>query len=197
LGSSSLVFNFLFARFLVGTPVTSTDIYVSLNSLSHIFPHNTITKGTVVVVFGVVGIVAFGSINSGLTSETDVAHVTYLWRRAGWLGFFFCMSVALFVVGVGVVSLDAVLAERSEEGVATMDDELSPRIVTSKITNTSNSFVGRLTNTWNRMMMWVKDALERWTASRDEMQVAWMLGIGWACLGGGLAGGCLVFAKAT
>jgi hypothetical protein len=28
LGSSSLVFNFLFARFLVGTPVTSTDIYV-------------------------------------------------------------------------------------------------------------------------------------------------------------------------
>ena len=29
LGSSSLVFNFLFARFLVGTPVTKTDIYVS------------------------------------------------------------------------------------------------------------------------------------------------------------------------
>lgn len=28
LGSTSLVFNFLFARFLVGTPVTSTDIYV-------------------------------------------------------------------------------------------------------------------------------------------------------------------------
>jgi len=29
LGSSSLIFNFLFARFLVGTPVTSNDIYVS------------------------------------------------------------------------------------------------------------------------------------------------------------------------
>lgn len=28
LGSTSLVFNFLFARFLVGTPVTSNDIYV-------------------------------------------------------------------------------------------------------------------------------------------------------------------------
>lgn len=28
LGSTSLVFNFLFARFLVGTPVTNTDIYV-------------------------------------------------------------------------------------------------------------------------------------------------------------------------
>lgn len=29
LGSTSLIFNFLFARFLVGTPVTQTDIYVS------------------------------------------------------------------------------------------------------------------------------------------------------------------------
>jgi hypothetical protein len=29
LGSMSLVFNFLFARFLVGTPVTKTDVYVS------------------------------------------------------------------------------------------------------------------------------------------------------------------------
>jgi hypothetical protein len=28
LGSSSLIFNFLFARFLVGTPVTRNDIYV-------------------------------------------------------------------------------------------------------------------------------------------------------------------------
>lgn len=28
LGSTSLIFNFLFARFLIGTPVTMTDIYV-------------------------------------------------------------------------------------------------------------------------------------------------------------------------
>ena len=42
LGSTALVFNFLFARFLVGTPVTSTDIYVRcltcLNrTISHLF----------------------------------------------------------------------------------------------------------------------------------------------------------------
>lgn len=35
LGSASLIFNFLFARFLVGTPVTSTDIYVR-----HLHPHS-------------------------------------------------------------------------------------------------------------------------------------------------------------
>jgi len=46
-------------------------------------------------------------------------------------------------------------------------------------------------------MVWVTDVLERWAAGRDDKQVAWTLGIGWACLGGGLAGGCLVFAKAT
>ncbi|TFY73310.1 hypothetical protein EWM64_g10701, partial [Hericium alpestre] len=71
LGSTSLIFNFLFARFLVGTPVTWTDIY-----------------GTVVVILGVIGIVAFGSINTGLSTETDAHHLAYLWGRGGWLGFF-------------------------------------------------------------------------------------------------------------
>ncbi|KAG6869748.1 hypothetical protein C0993_006168, partial [Termitomyces sp. T159_Od127] len=71
LGSSSLIFNFLFARFLVGTPVTSTDIYVRV---SHIlcFPIClNLFQGTIIVILGVIGIVAFGSINSGLSSQTD------------------------------------------------------------------------------------------------------------------------------
>lgn len=38
--------------------------------------------------------------------------------------------------------------------------------------------------------------LETWTAAHDDKRIAWTLGIGWACLGGALAGGCLVFAKA-
>ena len=32
LGSTSLIFNFLFARFLIGTPVTMTDVYVRYNT---------------------------------------------------------------------------------------------------------------------------------------------------------------------
>ena len=55
LGSTSLIFNFIFASMLVGTPVTATDIY-----------------GTVIVILGVVGIVAFGSINSGLENGMDL-----------------------------------------------------------------------------------------------------------------------------
>ncbi|KAF7376218.1 hypothetical protein MSAN_00036900 [Mycena sanguinolenta] len=99
LGSSSLVFNFLFARFLVGTPVTSTDIY-----------------GTVVVVCGVIGIVLFGSINSGLAQETDVAHLTSLWRRGGWLGYFFFMAITLSILVVATGKLDVILTSRTDLG---------------------------------------------------------------------------------
>jgi hypothetical protein len=49
----------------------------------------------VIVIAGVIGIVAFGSINSGLDDDTSVARLTRLWRRPGWLGFFFVVSFAL------------------------------------------------------------------------------------------------------
>ncbi|KAH7913135.1 hypothetical protein BJ138DRAFT_1146655 [Hygrophoropsis aurantiaca] len=174
LGSTSLIFNFLFARFLVGTPVTQTDIY-----------------GTIIVVLGVIGIVAFGGINSGLSSETDVTHLTALWRRGGWLGFFFAMSFSLIVVLIFTSSLDAVLAARadlSSEPFAGMSARRSP--------SSSTTFLGTAKNKWQTMMVLVKEKLEAWTAPQDDKQVAWTLGIGWACCGGGLAGGCLVFAKA-
>ncbi|KIJ67914.1 hypothetical protein HYDPIDRAFT_148005 [Hydnomerulius pinastri MD-312] len=175
LGSTSLIFNFLFARFLVGTPVTHTDIY-----------------GTIIVVLGVVGIVAFGTINSGLSSETDVEHLTALWRRGGWLTFFFCMTFALIFVLIFTSSLDAVLAARTDinsEPFAGMSARRSP--------TSSTTFLGKVKNNWTTSMLWVKEKLEVWTAPQDDKQVAWVLGIGWACCGGGLAGGCLVFAKAT
>ncbi|KAG1734729.1 uncharacterized protein EDB91DRAFT_1146559 [Suillus paluster] len=175
LGSTSLIFNFLFARFLIGTPVTQTDIY-----------------GTMIVVLGVIGIVAFGAINSGLSTETDVNHLTALWRRGGWLGFFFCMSLALILVLIFANSLDAVLAARSD-----LDSEPFAGMSARRSPTSSTTFLGKVKNNWNAWMLWVKEKLETWTAPQDDKQVAWVLGIGWACCGGGLAGGCLVFAKAT
>lgn len=50
---------------------------------------------------------------------------------------------------------------------------------------------------WDALITFVTDQLEAWVAPKDDTQIAWTLGIGWACCGGGLAGGCLVFAKAT
>ncbi|RDB25413.1 hypothetical protein Hypma_007848 [Hypsizygus marmoreus] len=207
LGSTSLVFNFLFARFLVGTPVTSTDIY-----------------GTIVVILGVIGIVAFGSINSGLTSKTDVAHLTYLWRRPGWLSFFFFMTGALLSLFVLTGLLDAVLVARGDlgGGPPTPPPETprgDPPGGGGRIRATSDPGVGSrksgwwrrivsvvraifaafraLKRAWNSLMVWITGWLEIWAAPQDDKLIAWTLGIGWACCGGGLAGGCLVFAKAT
>ncbi|KAG7440005.1 uncharacterized protein BT62DRAFT_938436 [Guyanagaster necrorhizus] len=172
LGSTSLVFNFLFARFLVGTPVTSTDIY-----------------GTIVVVIGVIGIVAFGSINSGLATETDVEHLTQLWRRGGWLGFFFLMSFALIFLLYFTSKLDDLLGTRG--------DIVGDSNNTITHGGQGSGFVSAARSVWAFLQRRVTDWLELWTAPKDDKTIAWTLGIGWACCGGGLAGGTLVFAKAT
>ncbi|KAJ6593981.1 hypothetical protein B0H19DRAFT_918238 [Mycena capillaripes] len=183
LGSSSLVFNFLFARFLVGTPVTSTDIY-----------------GTVVVVLGVIGIVAFGSINSGLAQETDVEHLTSLWRRGGWLGFFFFMTLSLILLLVATGKLDAMLIARSDLSSVPFAPGLPTSRPAESDPRSQNFFVktvGTVQRIWHSAMVLLVEWLELWTAPKDDTTIAWTLGIGWACCGGGLAGGCLVFAKAT
>jgi hypothetical protein len=50
---------------------------------------------------------------------------------------------------------------------------------------------------WDWTLTWITDMLEIWAQPKDDKTIAWTLGIGWACCGGGLAGGTLVFAKAT
>jgi hypothetical protein len=190
-----LVFNFLFARFLVGTPVTKTDIYVSRYPLYNDTRVYLIQwpQGTIIVVVGVIGIVAFGAINSGLSSETDVVHLTYLWRRGGWLGFFFAMAFALILLLIFTSSLDAILAARSDlssEPFSGMRARQGPKA-------TPVGYWRKVKAGWDDAMMWVMENLEVWSAPKDDKMIAWTLGIGWACCGGGLAGGCLVFAKAT
>ena len=59
------------------------------------------------------------------------------------------------------------------------------------------TFGGRAVAFWDNSMMWTREKLELWTAHHDDKRIAWTLGIGWACCGGGLAGACLVFAKAA
>jgi hypothetical protein len=72
----------------------------------------------VLVIASVIGIVAFGSINSGLDDDTSVARLTRLWRRPGWLGYFFVVSFALLVLYLFVSTLDAILAVRADLSAA-------------------------------------------------------------------------------
>jgi hypothetical protein len=162
----------------------------------------------------VVGIVAFGSINSGLSNGTDVEHITRLWRRGGWLGFFFAMAFALFCVLIFTSRLDAVLVARADlEAVPFSSTGTRAGVLGVGLGlpggglsggGRRKSSLGRVLGVfgavkygWNAAMDWVTEHLEAWAAPKDDKQVAWTLGIGWACCGGGLAGGCLVFAKAT
>lgn len=149
-------------------------------------------QGTVVVIFGVIGIVAFGSINSGLAQETDAERLAYLWRRGGWLGFFLLMTISLASTYIFTNELDAVLTARSDLSAEPFSSISARRRLPDN--------AGSMAKAKFRIesgLLWVKLKLEAWTAAHDDMQIAWTLGIGWACCGGGLAGMCLVFAKAA
>jgi len=150
------------------------------------------SQGTIIVILGVVGIVAFGSINSGLSEETSAAHLADLWGRPGWLGYFFLMTLSLTLVFIFTTQLDLVLSSRSD---------LSAQPFAGMSARTPKAPHGgllvRLKGLWSWSMIWIAEKLEEWTARKDDTVIAWTLGIGWACAGGGLAGECLVFAKAA
>ncbi|KAG6845883.1 hypothetical protein H0H87_000689 [Tephrocybe sp. NHM501043] len=205
-------------------PPSSSTFSLPASSSAPQSPAPTSMQGTIVVILGVIGIVAFGSINSGLSSQTDVTHITYLWRRSGWLGFFFLMSGALLSLLVFAERLDSVLVSRAAFSSGTntpLELPLSAhtdlpggnaRIHDGDGSSRTGARWGRrifafarallgairgIRGAWATFMVWITGWLEVWTAPQDDKQVAWTLGIAWACCGGGLAGGTLVFAKAT
>lgn len=102
------------------------------------------------------------------------------------------MSIALLVVLKFTYSLDAVLASRAD-----ITSEPFTGMSARRSLSPSTTFIGKAKNAYTSFSLWLKEKLEIWTAPKDDRQIAWILGIGWACCGGGLAGGCLVFAKAT
>lgn len=154
------------------------------------------------MIFGVIGIVAFGSINSGLGSETNADHLTYLWTRGNWLGYFFLMSFTLMFLYIFTSQLDAVLASRADlsavpYGAMTPPDWAAPLPPATNFWGKVKNVFTRIRATWEYGLVKIKEWLEMWTAPQEDKRVAWTLGIGWACCGGGLAGGTLVFAKAS
>lgn len=141
------------------------------------------------MILGVIGIVAFGSINHGLGTETDAHHLTYLWTRGNWLAFFFFMAFSLILLSIFTSQLDAVLASRADLSAVPFDMEQR------QMGPPPRNVFGKIASLWTGAMYRVRGFLESWTAAHDDKRIAWTLGIGWACCGGGLAGGCLVFAK--
>jgi hypothetical protein len=145
-----------------------------------------ISQGTLVIVLGVIGIVAFGSFNSGLTTEMSLERLKTLWARPGWIVFFVFMAISIAVTYLVVGHLDAILVARSE---LTEDPPLTP----------PGPLAGawaRGRYHWTKLNRTVRDKLTERTNHKGDNQLAWVLGVGWSCCGGLLAGACLVFAKA-
>jgi magnesium transporter len=102
------------------------------------------------------------------------------------------MSLSLSLLYIFVNQLDLVLSSRSDLSAQPFAG-MSTRIPKTP----SDGLLVRFKALWKRLMIWIAEKLEEWTASKDDKVIAWTLGIGWACAGGGLAGECLVFAKAA
>ncbi|KAJ9105016.1 hypothetical protein QFC20_004457 [Naganishia adeliensis] len=79
LGSTSLVFNFIFAKILVGIEVTKEDV-----------------RGTALIVLGVLCILIFSSINHGLDAVITVERLSEMWSRGNWLAWFFFITFSTF-----------------------------------------------------------------------------------------------------
>lgn len=103
------------------------------------------------------------------------------------------MAISLIIVYIFIAQLEQVLTARSDinaEPFAGMSARRSGAAAPV-------GFYQKVIAAIETAMMWVREKLELWIAPQDDKRVAWTLGIGWACCGGGLAGGCLVFAKAS
>ena len=102
------------------------------------------------------------------------------------------MSLSLTLLYKFATQLDLVLSSRSDlsgqpfAGMSACIPKAPP-----------GGLLIRIKGLWNWSLIWVAEKLEQWTADKDDKVIAWTLGIGWACAGGGLAGECLVFAKAA
>ncbi|RSH94093.1 hypothetical protein EHS25_006747 [Saitozyma podzolica] len=179
LGSSSLIFNFLFASWLVGTPVTPTDI-----------------RGTAVIVLGVILILVFSSINHGLSQSLSVSRLNSLWTRGSWLAYF-----AFLVAFTASTYLVSHLLKRLVSSRASFSPLPSPTIELApsrpKPPHPIIAFYRKVVEAWNKFEGIALKRIEIILARADDARVIWLQGIGWAVAGGSLAGLCLVFTKAA
>ncbi|KAL7418184.1 hypothetical protein BDY24DRAFT_374355 [Mrakia frigida] len=172
LGSSSLVFNFLIARWLVGTPVTKKDI-----------------QGTLLIVLGVILIIVFSSINSGLSTSLSLHRLHLLWGRGGFVLYFLVQIVTLFLAWTSVLSLTRILDNRTSEVDELDPSRFPPHRFIPKILHPAYYFRARQEL---RLSLYLTEL----TARSSDLRLAWSVGLGWASVGGALAGASLVFTKA-
>ena len=99
------------------------------------------------------------------------------------------MTTAIIIVFIGTAQLDAILVARAD--LTALPTSRPPATSQQKKT----SVMAFIKEKWAWAMHWSRNTLDNWTAAKDDKYVAWMLGLGWSCTGGALAGACLVVCR--
>ena len=193
LGASSLIFNFIFAYWLVGTRKRLP--FPRVYDASELTPAVTSTdiNGTAVIVFGVILILIFSSINHGLSQSLPISLLSELWSRGSWLAWFVFLILFNATTYLASHLLRKLLVSRASfSPLPSPSINLRPRLSER---NPVMRFVGGTKRRWERIERILLSRMERVFQRADDARLTWLQGIGWGVCGGGLAGLCLVFTK--
>jgi hypothetical protein len=126
-----------------------------------------------------------------------------LWSRPNWLAWFFFVTFFIFFTYEVTHLLNLLLKSReslSPAGGAEFDASLPPMTSGGRSRNGGTNPVIKAVKTvwakWRGVREMVLARMERVFERTDDARLRYMQGIGWAVVGGSLAGGCLVFTKA-
>ncbi|KAH9811772.1 hypothetical protein DFH28DRAFT_900058 [Melampsora americana] len=196
LGSTSLIFNFLFACWLLGTKITLRDVL-----------------GTAIVILGVVGVIGFGNIRqAGIDQEANMSLSTLqaLWARPQWLLYLGLLEfTTLLTVWLASIAFELVQDKRDTESSgrgAVDDDEVDVERVLRRGGGRSAAgsksplssiahFFGPIIVQKDSLRNSLKQTIERWSMTRPDDTLLKLDGLLWGTAAGLLAGQTLVFAK--
>lgn len=195
LGSTSLIFNFLFACWLLGTKITLRDVL-----------------GTAIVILGVVGVIGFGNIRqAGIDQEANMSLSTLqaLWARPPWLLYLGLLEfTTLFTVWLASIAFELVQEKRDTESSSrgVDDDEVDVERVlrrgggrsaagTQSHLSSITRFFGPMIVQKDSLRNSLKQIIERWSMTRPDDTLFKLDGLLWGTAAGLLAGQTLVFAK--
>ncbi|KNZ60075.1 hypothetical protein VP01_1613g2 [Puccinia sorghi] len=168
LGSTSLIFNFLFARWLLGTKITMLD-----------------AVGTLVVILGVVGVIGFGNIRqAGIDEEANMSLSTLqaLWARPAWiLHLILLETITSLILWLANIGYEIIEEKRSFETSRVSRDEEDTDVEMvlrrgggrkshSGILARTIHLLSPLLSSQQKLRAWLKNSIERWSMTRVSWQ---------------------------
>jgi len=132
-----------------------------------------------------------------------IPSLSMLWSRPNWLSYFFVIAFLTFFTYLVTRTLTLILKSReslSPSLPAFDPDAPAATLGGRKKADTTNpvvKFVKRGMAIWSRGQSAAVTRGERLLERTPDERLLWLTGVGWAVVGGSLAGACLVFTKAV